>query len=229
MIFLDSQDLGSNAAVALSLGENRKAETVAAFSSLKSLSHDLISVINSEKILKFKATNGASFVRAESRNGKISIQSIENLQGYNIFYGADIVKIEAGIMHGLKFNSIKSEMKILTIKKEVVESKQETTTEINTMKKIKTAKVKTGKPLGKIAFVDALLQSGKNTKAEVAEKLNKEFGVNINTAKNTVSWAASTFGGDRHKGTPLAGKKSNHKKVVAKKTKVPTRNAKVVV
>jgi len=56
----------------------------------------------------------------------------------------------------------------------------------------KAAAESNGKP-GKIAFVDEQLQSGKFTKAEVAGNLTTEYGVPEKTAKNTVSWAASTM------------------------------------
>lgn len=83
---------------------------------------------------------------------------------------------------------------------EIETKQQESTNEEITMAKKATTKktVKeaatesNGKP-GKIAFVDEHLQSGKFTKAEVAEKLTAEFGVPEKTAKNTVSWAASTM------------------------------------
>ncbi|HZL13408.1 MAG TPA: type I restriction endonuclease [Verrucomicrobiae bacterium] len=57
---------------------------------------------------------------------------------------------------------------------------------------------------GKIAFVDELLLSGKYTKPEIAAQLSTKFEVPEKTAKNTVSWSASTIC-ERH-----PGKKSNH-------------------
>jgi len=59
------------------------------------------------------------------------------------------------------------------------------------------------KKLGKIAFVDAALMSGKYTKPEVAAALSKEFNVPEKTAKNTVSWVASTM-------KKRTGKELNH-------------------
>ena len=140
---------------------------------------DLISLLNTEKVLRFKADNGATFVRAESREGKVSIQSISNLQGDNIFRGADIVKIEAGIMHGSKFQPIASRMKILTVKKETVEKQTTKTTEENMAKKT-----------GKIALAKELLKSGK-TSAQVAARLVQSFKVSPQTAKNTTAWCKS--------------------------------------
>jgi hypothetical protein len=46
---------------------------------------------------------------------------------------------------------------------------------------------------GKIAFIDAALASGKYTKSEIARSLAGAFLVNEKTAKNTVSWCASTY------------------------------------
>jgi hypothetical protein len=61
------------------------------------------------------------------------------------------------------------------------------------------------KNVGKIALVDELLLSGKHTKPEVVELFRKQFNdVPEKTAKNTVSWCASTIG-ERH-----PGKKSKH-------------------
>ncbi len=119
-----------------------------------------------------------------------------------------------------------------------IEPKQsdETTTENNTMAKAKSKKTESTKKPGKIAFVDELLQSGKHTKNEVAEKLNKEFGVVIKTAKNTVNWAASTMEdriGKKSKHLPsVAAAKSTKpaKKLAAKKkTTVPKRKVKPAV
>lgn len=87
---------------------------------------------------------------------------------------------------------------------------------------------------GKIKFVDELLLAGKNTKAEVASLLNKQFGVVIKTAKNTVSWAASTIG-DRHKGKvskhlmPKKDSKPVSKPAAKNKTLIPKRKTKPVV
>lgn len=49
-----------------------------------------------------------------------------------------------------------------------------------------------GKP-GKIEFIESLLD-GKLTKAEIATKVVKQFGIEEKTAKNTVNWTCSTYG-----------------------------------
>lgn len=178
---------------------------------------DLIHALNTEKVLKFKSENGASFVRAESRDGKITIRSISSLQGENMFRGADIIKIEAGIMHENKFQLTASHIKILTVKKESVESKP--TTENNMAKKTKTEKKVKIQKVGKIAFVDELLLAGKHTKPEVASQLSKKFSVPEKTASNTVSWAASTM-------KKRNGKESKHMPNVSKaEVKKPTKKA----
>lgn len=84
------------------------------------------------------------------------------------------------------------------------QNNQAETAEKNNMGKSKTKK-KTKEPKvgGKIEFVDELLMSGKFTKPEVAAELTKKFVVPEKTAKNTVSWAASTM-------KKRTGKESKH-------------------
>jgi hypothetical protein len=75
----------------------------------------------------------------------------------------------------------------------------------NIMAKKKSAAkaAKSPKVGGKIQFVTELLIAGKYTKEEVATQLSNKFGVPEKTAKNTVSWAASTC-------KERTGKESNH-------------------
>lgn len=103
---------------------------------------------------------------------------------------------------------------------------------IMTKKIKKEKKVKAEKAGGKISFVDELLLAGKHTKLEVAAQLSKKFDVPEKTAKNTVSWSASTMKkriGKESKHLPTErasnsekpAKKSAPKKKAAKKEVAP--------
>ncbi len=83
------------------------------------------------------------------------------------------------------------------------------------MAKKTTTKETNGKP-GKIEFIESLLD-GKLTKAEIAAKVIKEYGIEEKTAKNTVNWTCSTYG------TRNAGKVAKYKEVerAAKSDKKP--------
>jgi len=138
---------------------------------------DLIYNLNHWPKLRFKSDNGATAVRAESADGKISVQMISNLQGDNIFLDAGIIKIEAGIISAGKFKPVPSVIKIFSLT-------PQTNNTTETM--AKTEKKKTGK----IALATELLKAGK-TKAQVAARLVQTFKVAETTAKNTTAWAAS--------------------------------------
>lgn len=78
-----------------------------------------------------------------------------------------------------------------------------TTENIMAKKKPAAKAAKSPKIGGKIQFVTELLLAGKHTKEEIAAQLSNKFGVPEKTAKNTVSWAASTC-------KERTGKESNH-------------------
>ena len=95
---------------------------------------------------------------------------------------------------------------------------QAETTENNMAKKTKTEKkTKAPKAGGKIAFADELLLAGKHTKSDIANQLSKKFEVPEKTARNTVSWAASTM-------KERIGKESKH--LPAEKAEKPAKPAK---
>ncbi len=186
---------------------------------------DLLLLINTKSDIEFCSKDGSTFVRAESGDGKISIQSFGNLKGGNVFKGANIVKFEVGTMSKGKFIPQANQFLMKTLGASALNKTQ--TTEKPMAKKPTEKKSKNG---GKIAFVDELLLAGKSTKNDVAEALNKKFSVPIKTAKNTVSWCASTM-------KERTGKVSKHLpseravKVAPKKVakvKVPKRTKKTV-
>ena len=55
-----------------------------------------IEVLNTESNVKISVPKGATMVRVTDKAGKTSVQSLSNVQGENVFKGADIQKIEAG-------------------------------------------------------------------------------------------------------------------------------------
>jgi hypothetical protein len=55
-----------------------------------------IEVLNTAKQVKIVAPKGATMIRATTPDGKVSVQALSNVQGENIFRGANISKIEAG-------------------------------------------------------------------------------------------------------------------------------------
>lgn len=119
----------------------------------------------------------------------------------------------------------KGDQKVFSTSEEVrsqVDSKpKQTGTTEKTMAKKETKE----KRPGKIAFVDAVYLKGGSTKAEIAEALSTSFKVPIKTAKNTVSWCASTFD-TRNKGkTPKfeTDKESAPKSKPAAKKKTPAK------
>jgi hypothetical protein len=72
-----------------------------------------VEVLNTASQVKITPPKGSTMVRVTDNAGKTSIQSLANVQGENVFKGADIKKIEAGtIGKDKKFVPMKGEVKV---------------------------------------------------------------------------------------------------------------------
>lgn len=72
-----------------------------------------LEILNSAKQVKVTAPKSATMVRVTDENGKTATQSLASIQGENVFQGAGITKIEAGIIgKDKKFKPVKGEVTV---------------------------------------------------------------------------------------------------------------------